>query len=713
MNKIGKWCLSALLAVTMAMPVWAAQPADQAAYTQISASETDNMDQTKETGGLSTGETGTEETGDFRPGIKETESETDETSQPETGETEPETKATEPETEETELETKATEPETKKPESETETPVDPVAELIHQVTTSVPVMASVKCTGFQLTVAWKKVSSYTPDGYYLYKRTGKEGWKRIAALGADKSSYVDKSAQYGVKCTYTVRAYKKIEGRGYISNYDRGGMSAVVQPAAPKMTVKEAEYKTVVLSWNAIGNADEYTLYRMNPSTKKWEYQATLKETSYRAAVICGKSYTYTVRARKNRNGQIERGDYDKKGITFKTKLNTPVLKKAVSKSYNSIMLSWEKVDGAQKYEVYRKIGGTGYKYIGDTASTSYIDTVTCGDTYTYTVRAYRVESGVKAYSGYNKSGITASAVVGTPVLKEITGSNYKKIDIRWSSVEGTSAYYIYRKIPGGEWSRIGTVKGGNKTLFTDLSADANQVYAYTVRAVRTENHKNILSKYDRTGVYWVDCPKVTDVRAAKDAVVFTWPEIHGADEYLIYKKTGTGGWTRFAVVDGSAENSYRDEDCKEGVMYRYTVRACASTGGKSVLSDYERAPMPVVCLDIQTEMNIQPEGGEEQVMVSIQNNAEKSIILGDAMSVNPDTGASTFFDAYSSENVKAGTIEVLSQTNQRIIYKAEEASGMTKDSEYILYIYMMYDGEEYLLCISQGGCYITGGNVR
>ena len=55
MNKIGKWCLSALLAVTMAMPVWAAQPADQAAYTQISASETDNMDQTKETGGLSTG----------------------------------------------------------------------------------------------------------------------------------------------------------------------------------------------------------------------------------------------------------------------------------------------------------------------------------------------------------------------------------------------------------------------------------------------------------------------------------------------------------------------------------------------------------------------------------------------------------------------------------------------------------------------------------
>lgn len=58
MNKIGKWCLSVLLAVTMAMPVWAAQPADQAVYTQISASETDNVSQTEETGGLSTGEDG-------------------------------------------------------------------------------------------------------------------------------------------------------------------------------------------------------------------------------------------------------------------------------------------------------------------------------------------------------------------------------------------------------------------------------------------------------------------------------------------------------------------------------------------------------------------------------------------------------------------------------------------------------------------------------
>lgn len=696
MHKIGKWSLSVIMALALSMPVMASEiPYSEAASVQEQAPETE--EQISDTESLQT---------DQESESTETSSETEESH--ETANTEEsDQKETETETLETEI------PDTKEPDS-TEDPEQPTAEqIISQVTASVPKISSVKCTGFQLQITWSAPKDYESSGYYLYRKTGDSGWKRIASLTADENEYTDKTAECGKKYFYTLRAYKTIDGRSYISNYDRGGVSAHVQPAAPKMTVKETGYKTAVLSWNAIGNADEYTLYRMNPSTKKWEYQVTLKATSYRAAVICGKSYTYTVRARKNRNGQIERGDYDKKGITFKTKLNTPVLKKAVSKSYNSIVFSWEKVDGAQKYEVYRKMEGTGYKYIGDTASTSYIDTVTCGDTYTYTVRAYRVESGVKAYSGYNKSGITAAAAVSTPTLKEITGTNYKKIDIRWSSVEGASAYYIYRKMPGGEWTRIGTVNGGNKTLFTDLSADANQVYAYTVRAVRTENHKNILSRYDRTGVWWVDCPKTADIRAEKDGVAFTWPEIHGADKYLIYKKTGSGGWTRIASVDGDAKTSYRDEDCKEGVLYRYTIRACASTGDKSVLSDYERSPMPVVCLDIQAEMNIQSENHEEQAEISIQNNADKSIILGDAMFVNEDTGVSTFFDLYSSENVKADTIKVLSHTNQRIIYKAEEVSGMNQDTENVLYIYMMYDGEEYLLCVSRNSCYITGGNVR
>lgn len=120
----------------------------------------------------------------------------------------------------------------------------------------------------------------------------------------------------------------------------------------------------------------------MNPSTKNGNIRQHSKKQVIGLQLYAVNLTLTRYVPRKNRNGQIERGDYDKKGITFKTKLNTPVLKKAVSKSYNSIMLSWEKVDGAQKYEVYRKIEGTGYKYIGDTASTSYIDTVTCGDTY-------------------------------------------------------------------------------------------------------------------------------------------------------------------------------------------------------------------------------------------------------------------------------------------------------------------------------------------
>ena len=206
MKRIGKWCLSVLLAVTLAMPAMAAQTVSSTEAGVIEVQAEESAAETDES------QTETKETETSQPETKETETESEtketETSQPETKETETESES------ETETET------------ETETPVDPVKELIDQVTASKPVLTSAKCTGFQLTVSWKKISDYTPDGYYLYRKTGNEDWKRIATLGADKTSYTDTKAKYGTSYTYTLRAYKKIEGKDYRSGYDKKGVSA-------------------------------------------------------------------------------------------------------------------------------------------------------------------------------------------------------------------------------------------------------------------------------------------------------------------------------------------------------------------------------------------------------------------------------------------------------------------------------------------------------
>ena len=68
--------------------------------------------------------------------------------------------------------------------------------------------------------------------------------------------------------------------------------------------------------------------------------------------------------------------------------VDTPVLK-AASNTTAGINVSWNKVDGAQKYYVYRKTSGTSWSRIAEVTSTSYVDkTAKSGSTYTYTVRA-------------------------------------------------------------------------------------------------------------------------------------------------------------------------------------------------------------------------------------------------------------------------------------------------------------------------------------
>ena len=110
--------------------------------------------------------------------------------------------------------------------------------------------------------------------------------------------------------------------------------------------------------------------------------------------------------------------------------VDTPVLK-AASNTTAGINVSWNKVDGAQKYYVYRKTSGTSWSRIAEVTSISYVDkTAKSGSTYTYTVRA--VNKGVAG--GYDKNGKSIKRLADTKVtsVTNVTSG----ITVKWSRVE-------------------------------------------------------------------------------------------------------------------------------------------------------------------------------------------------------------------------------------------------------------------------------------
>ena len=66
-----------------------------------------------------------------------------------------------------------------------------------------------------------------------------------------------------------------------------------------------------------------------------------------------------------------------------------------------------------------------------------------------------------------------------------------------WGKVTGATGYNVYRKVTGGSWSRIATVKSGSTVTYTNKSLSSKKTYYYTVRAY----NGSYLSSYVSSGI--------------------------------------------------------------------------------------------------------------------------------------------------------------------------------------------------------------------
>ena len=176
--------------------------------------------------------------------------------------------------------------------------------------------------------------------------------------------------------------------------------------ATPKISKTENVNGGVKISWGKSNGAEKYRVYYKG--SKGWTRMVDTTSTSYiDKDVSSGKNYTYTVRCINSSATKFTSG-YDSKGKSIKY-VSAPEISKTES-TYNSVNLNWDKVNGAEKYRVYRR-GEKGWTRLFDTTSTTFTDTNLYADTeYTYTVRCIN-SSANKFTSGYNSKGFTVTTL--------------------------------------------------------------------------------------------------------------------------------------------------------------------------------------------------------------------------------------------------------------------------------------------------------------
>ena len=247
-----------------------------------------------------------------------------------------------------------------------------------------------------------------------------------------------------------------------------------------------------------------------------------------------------------------------------------PVVIASNNASTGKVKLTWDAVEGAVKYEVYRATTKDGeYKKMYTTEGTSYTNTkANAGQYYYYYVVAI------------NEAGKTSapSAIVGRtcdlarPVVTATNVAKTGKVRLTWEAVEGAVSYKVYRATEkDGTYKLMYTTEG---TSYTNTNAVAGTTYYYKVVAVakKTAANSAASSVVSRT----CDLPqvKVTGKLNLVGTPKLSWEKVEGAVSYKVYRAESADG--EYKLMKTTTGTSYSNTNHVNGTTYYYYVVAVA-----------------------------------------------------------------------------------------------------------------------------------------
>ncbi len=332
---------------------------------------------------------------------------------------------------------------------------------------------------------------------------------------------------------------------------------------------------SVQLDFNPIGVASGYEVYRK--AGKKFVKIATTSKATYLDNGLVSKTkYTYKVKPFYYDSVTGVKTMGAESQISATTNGSALNLKAQVQGTKN-IVLSWTKIAGATKYEIYRSTGysnstvtknGQGNGFEGyelvktlSKGKKKYVDKkATSGETYTYLVRAVlsndtkknsKKQLDVKESTDVSlKFGFVDIYAQGSPIEK----ANGSKV-VQWAKVSGATGYVVEKyNDTTGNWDTYRTLgkKGTKVTLPAATVQKYVQSYNYTY-TTRTQYPIYAWSTSDtyricavkgstRSDAVTVDVqaklPSVNNVKAVKTAngIQVSWDAVPGAAYYKVYR---------------------------------------------------------------------------------------------------------------------------------------------------------------------------------
>ena len=262
-------------------------------------------------------------------------------------------------------------------------------------------------------LSWKSVDG--ANKYQIAKK--KNGASSYIYYYSTGTAFFDRDVYGNTAYYYQVRAVYETENSGTAYG-EWSAVGTILRLVQPSVSLSNKS-NGMRVEWSRVAGAVKYAVYIKAASASKWQSATTANNYYPMFTVKSGVLYYVQVRA----IGSGAYGPFSKpKSLTFIGPANLNL-----SKPNSNPVLSWNKVPGANKYQIVKtKKGVSGYEYIY-TTGTSYVDKAAAVSNgfYSYQIRAmYATEDKGTAYGAWSVAATTFRGTMIKQLQSQIGNSN-------------------------------------------------------------------------------------------------------------------------------------------------------------------------------------------------------------------------------------------------------------------------------------------------
>ena len=344
------------------------------------------------------------------------------------------------------------------------------------------------------------------------------------------------------------------------------------------LELKQVTKSSVHLKWNEVQGADGYYLYRKQENEEKYSLVKAVTETATENYNLkSDTTYYYKIQAYTVENGVKQKGAESEEAAIKVSGMTTPVISEVKQMSEDTASMSWEKVSGAEGYEVYRAYDYAGtYQYIKAVEDTKTINTgLIGGKAYYYKIRAYHMNNEKKEYSDWSD---IVKFVMPLQYMEPVKNLNAREtaagtVLLAWDAIDGADGYNIYRQTGSGKYSIIKSVES---TSTYNYNLVTGQTYKYKVSAYYYDKSQKCSGECGEeisVTIHSIATPGIKNIsQSAAGTALISWSSISGVKGYELWRsRTVDGTYYLMKSVDGTATSNY---NLSNGVTYFYKVRA-------------------------------------------------------------------------------------------------------------------------------------------